>query len=114
MCGLVSREHERPHHRDSLASLVSAAAPVSARPLGEGMETTQASRSCSIEHAAGDRSPEVAREAFSRSGYRPRAVAVLPCERQAMDYLFEDQLLKLDDDSIAVADDGVVIWLDSL
>ena len=56
--------------------------------------------------------PEVDRESFARSGYFPLPVEVLPYEHQAMDYLFEDQLLDLDDRSIAVDDAGVALWLD--
>lgn len=57
--------------------------------------------------------PRVDRTAFKRSGYRPQPVAVLPYERQAMNYAVEDQLLDLDDPSILVDDAGVAIWLDS-
>lgn len=56
--------------------------------------------------------PEVDRDAFARSGYRPQPTAVLPYERQAMEYLNEDELLDLDDPDLPVDGDGVVIWRD--
>ncbi len=57
--------------------------------------------------------PDVDRDAFARSGYRPLPVSVLPYERQAMDYLFEDELLDLDDEGVVLDDGGVALWLDA-
>lgn len=57
--------------------------------------------------------PEVDRDAFARSGYRPLAVDVLPYERQAMDYLVDDALLDLADAAIELDDAGVAVWRDA-
>ncbi len=40
-------------------------------------------------------------------------MALLPYDRQAMDYLIEDEILGLDDKALPVDDDGAAIWLDS-
>lgn len=57
--------------------------------------------------------PEVDRGAFHTRGYRLRPVDNLPYERQAMDYLIEDQLLDLDDPALPVDDSGVAVWRDA-
>lgn len=57
--------------------------------------------------------PPVDRESFARSGYRPQPVDILPYERQGMDYLFEDQLLDLDDPALPLDQNGVMLWRDA-
>lgn len=54
--------------------------------------------------------PTVDKESFARSGYQPRSVAVLPYERQALDYRREDELLLLDDPSVELDGLGGVVW----
>lgn len=57
--------------------------------------------------------PEIDRDAYARSSYRPQPVRVPPYARQGMDYLVEDELLDLDDPSLPLDADGVMLWRDS-
>lgn len=57
--------------------------------------------------------PEVDRENFARSGYRLNPVTPLPYERQAMDYIFDDQLLDLNDKALPLDASGIAIWRDT-
>lgn len=56
--------------------------------------------------------PEMNSAEFHRSGYRLHPLDVLPYEKQAMDYLIEDQLLDLNDPEIPVDHSGLAVWRD--
>lgn len=57
--------------------------------------------------------PHMDRESFKRTGYVPLDIDPLPYERQGMDYQIEDDLLELDDPSLEVDIEGVIIWRDA-